>query len=98
MDAVGGEVAHHVPRLAAILVAQDLGVAADARRQGRDAVPRRAEERASHPSCWGPRNGPQTPSARRAPAEPGRASITRARPSTDPQTPSARPGPAGPAP
>src|SRR5207253_5083584 len=26
--------------------------------------------------CWGPRDGPQTPIARRAPAEPGRASVT----------------------
>src|SRR5882672_8088458 len=48
---------------------------------------------------WGPRNGPQTPNARRAPAEPSRASIIVAgagRPGPGPQAPNARRAPAEP--
>src|SRR5437016_1884913 len=40
-------------------------------------APRRSRARLGHSRrCWGPRDGPQTPIARRAPAEPGRASVT----------------------
>src|SRR5213082_1661149 len=63
---------------------------------------RRTHARHDRACClftWGPRHGPQTPIARRAPAEPGRASVTvvgDGGPEMAPKPPIARRAPAEP--
>src|SRR5207249_8777108 len=89
-----------VPQLHAerAVVPARTGAAVDLARLEDEAAPlaQRNDHVHGHRSCWGPRHGPQTPTARRAPAKPWRASITRERPRHGPQTPTARRAPAKP--
>src|SRR5438876_7401997 len=80
-----------VPQLHAerAVVPARTGAAVDLARLEDEAAPlaQRNDHVHGHRSCWGPRHGPQTPTARRAPAKPWRASITREDPRHGPPTP-----------